>query len=82
MHKKEPDGTQLLAALEASELAGAVSMSYSLLLHQGAPIRPRIADGSALVPPPPSEITVEVVKSTLCLINAMARLDLIVLQVI
>lgn len=87
MTKKESDGTQLLAALEASELAGAVSMSYSLLLHQGAPSRPRAVDGinskinTDDLPPPPGEKTAEIVKSTLCLINAMARLDLVALQV-
>jgi hypothetical protein len=96
MNKKEPDSTQLLAALEASELAGAVSMAYSLLLHQGAPSRSRLGENSSNhnlssqstvsplkkspPPPPPGPRTAEVIKSTYCLINAMARLDLVTLQ--
>jgi len=74
-----------VAALESSELAGAVSMSYSLLIHQGAPSRSRPAESidkpsRNRTPPPPGTATAEVIKSTLCLINAMARLDLLALQ--
>ena len=84
--KKEGDTTQLLAALESSELGGAVSMSYTLLLHQGAPTRPRMAPGiietgEQPVPPPPGERTSSIVRSTLLLINAMGRLDHQALQV-
>lgn len=84
--KKEADTTQLLAALESSELAGAVSMSYTLLLHQGAPTRPRLTPGIIEsevqpVPPPPGSRTSSIVRATLLLINAMARLDHEALQV-
>lgn len=96
--KREPDPTQLMATLESSELAGSISMSYALLLYQGAPIRPRLikTDGqseellSAIhasnsvipssPPPPPGSRTASVVKSTLCLVNAVARLDINALQ--
>jgi hypothetical protein len=87
----------LLAALESSELAGALAMSYALLLHQGAPTRPRqgpqLGDGDnemslstsftspAAIPPPPGPLTVTVVKCVLCLINALALLDIHLLQV-
>ncbi|ODN01333.1 S phase cyclin A-associated protein in the endoplasmic reticulum, partial [Orchesella cincta] len=78
--KRDTDTTQLLAALESSELAGAVSMSYTLLLHQGAPTRPRMTPGIAetdihTIPPPPGERTASIVRSTLLLINAVARVD-------
>jgi len=84
--KRDTDTTQLLAALESSELAGAVSMSYTLLLHQGAPTRPRMTPGIAeqdihTVPPPPGERTASIVRSTLLLINAVARVDHQALQV-
>jgi hypothetical protein len=90
---KREDPTQLLAALESSELAGSISMSYALLLYQGAPIRPRLTAtdlevvqneeelfASASPPPPPGSRTASVLKSTLCLMNAVARLDISVLQ--
>lgn len=86
----------LLTALESSELAGAVSMSYALLFHQGAPARPRQQQpGSQLeeidknaslttsgaIPPPPGPLTVTIVKCALGLINAVASLDIHLLQV-
>jgi len=61
-------------------------MSYSLLLYQGAPTRPRLRPSideneNQPPPPPPGEKTASIVKSCLCLINAVSRLDLPALQV-
>jgi hypothetical protein len=58
-------------------------MSYSLLLHQGAPTRPRVASTTreSPSPQPPGLLSSCLVYSTFSLINAFAKLDLTGLQV-
>lgn len=70
------DPTQVIATLRVTELFGAVSMLYGMLLHQGAPAR-----DVASPPPALPAHTIGVTKATLCLLKAVAQLDLSMFQV-
>ncbi|XP_063241085.1 S phase cyclin A-associated protein in the endoplasmic reticulum isoform X2 [Bacillus rossius redtenbacheri] len=69
------DPTQLAATLQVTELVGAASMLYGVLLHQGAPDR-------GAVSPPPSlpPHTVSVALATVRLLVRVAQLDLPMFQ--
>ncbi|GLG98734.1 Uncharacterized protein GBIM_05331, partial [Gryllus bimaculatus] len=70
------DATQLAATLQVTELVGAVSMLYGMLLQQGAPAR-----GPGASPPPPlPPHTVAVTAATIRLLGRVAELDLHMLQ--
>uniref|UniRef100_A0A1B6E2L9 S phase cyclin A-associated protein in the endoplasmic reticulum N-terminal domain-containing protein n=1 Tax=Clastoptera arizonana TaxID=38151 RepID=A0A1B6E2L9_9HEMI len=69
------DPTQLVSTLKATELVGAVSMLYGMLLHQGSPQRDITTSPPAL----PSH-TILVTKSTLNFLKAVALLDLKMFQ--
>ncbi|XP_068081995.1 S phase cyclin A-associated protein in the endoplasmic reticulum [Anabrus simplex] len=69
------DATQLVATLQVTELVGAVSMLYGMLLHQGAPPR-----GTASPPPALPSHTVAVTAATIRLLNRVAELDLPMFQ--
>lgn len=70
------DPTQLVGTLQVTELVGAVSMLYGMLLHQGAPSR-----GSASPPPALPPHTIAVTIATIRLLNRVAELDLQMFQV-
>jgi hypothetical protein len=70
------DPTQLVGTLQVTELVGAVSMLYGMLLHQGAPSR-----GSASPPPALPPHTIAVTIATIRLLNQVAELDLQMFQV-
>ncbi|KAK6642768.1 hypothetical protein RUM43_004270 [Polyplax serrata] len=70
------DPTQLLATLQVTELVGAVSILYGMLLHQGAP--PRLMDA---IPPSLPNHTIDVAVSTIRLLRSVAELDLQMFQV-
>lgn len=70
------DHTQLVGTLQVTELVGAVSMLYGMLLHQGAPSR-----GSASPPPALPPHTIAVTIATIRLLNRVAELDLQMFQV-
>jgi hypothetical protein len=59
-----------------TELVGAVSMLYGMLLHQGAPPR-----DSASPPPALPSHTIAVTIATIRLLNRVAELDLQIFQV-
>jgi hypothetical protein len=69
------DPTQLVGTLQVTELVGAVSMLYGMLLHQGAPSR-----GSASPPPALPQHTIAVTIATIRLLNRVAELDLQMFQ--
>ncbi|KAJ9591853.1 hypothetical protein L9F63_001670, partial [Diploptera punctata] len=69
------DPTQLVATLQVTELVGAVSMLYGMLLHQGAPPR-----GSASPPPALPSHTISVTTATIRLLRRVAELDLHMFQ--
>ncbi|XP_069682477.1 S phase cyclin A-associated protein in the endoplasmic reticulum isoform X2 [Periplaneta americana] len=69
------DPTQLVATLQVTELVGAVSMLYGMLLHQGAPPR-----GSASPPPALPPHTIAVTIATIRLLSRVAELDLQMFQ--
>jgi hypothetical protein len=70
------DPTQLIGTLQVTELVGAVSMLYGMLLHQGAPSR-----GSGSPPPALPSHTIAVTIATIRLLNRVAELDLQMFQV-
>jgi hypothetical protein len=70
------DPTQLVGTLQVTELVGAVSMLYGMLLHQGAPPR-----GSASPPPALPSHTIAVTTATIRLLSRVAELDLQMFQV-
>lgn len=76
MRRGSEDSTQLLATLQVTELVGAVSIIYGMLLHQDAPPRDETAE-----PPPLPTATVAVVQATVRLLRSVAELDLHTFQV-
>ena len=76
VQKNGDDPTQLLATLQVTELVGAVSILYGMLLHQGAP--PKLQDS---VPPVLPSHTVAVALATIRLLRSVAELDLQMFQV-
>lgn len=74
--RRGEDPTQLVATLQVTELVGAVSMLYGMLLHQGAPAR-----GSNSPPPALPAHTIAVTIATIRLLNRVAELDLHMFQV-
>ncbi|PNF23179.1 hypothetical protein B7P43_G03654 [Cryptotermes secundus] len=72
---RNDDPTQLIGTLQMTELVGAVSMLYGMLLHQGAPPR-----GSASPPPALPSHTIAVTIATIRLLNRVAELDLLMFQ--
>lgn len=69
------DNTQLVATFQITELVGAVSLLYGMLLHSGAPSRGQTP------PPQLSHATLTVIASSLHMLNHFAVLDLNSFQV-
>ncbi|XP_039275992.1 S phase cyclin A-associated protein in the endoplasmic reticulum [Nilaparvata lugens] len=67
------DPTQLVATLRATELMGAVSLLYGMLMHQGAP-------PPATPPPPLPTHTLAVAAATVKLLNTTAKMHLPMFQ--
>ena len=73
--KRTDDATQLVQTIRVTQLAGIVSLLYSILLHSGAPSR---GDN---IPPALPDHTVRVVERAFRMLNHLALLDLKLLQV-